>query len=134
MTERVWKSGPPPHVGWWNASVTRDSAAWRWWNGERWSIVHYAFDRPGSRPSKASEGMNRRMLWTDYWPENARVPRLDPKGGHWTFNDGTKPRDAPSEIVYVSRLGNVHRGSPHGLRWSNADDLGGDIIAWRPAA
>ena len=78
--ERVWHSGPPPHVGWWNASNAKWNDTWRWWNGTSWSTfctenmslssiarlaVHIEFNQQG-------------IKWTDYWPENARVPRIDP--------------------------------------------------------
>lgn len=36
--ERVWHKGPPPHIGWWNASLHFDLNAWRWWDGENWSM------------------------------------------------------------------------------------------------
>lgn len=32
-----WRSGPPPCVGWWNASTRRDPQVRRYWNGKRWS-------------------------------------------------------------------------------------------------
>jgi hypothetical protein len=32
MTKQIWHKGPPPHVGWWNASLFRESGIWRWWN------------------------------------------------------------------------------------------------------
>lgn len=81
MSRRVWRKGPPPHVGWWNASVQRDHEAWRWWDGKRWSNAAFKGDRPKSvaemaaTPSGWGEG---RVEWTDYWPKNARVPRVAP--------------------------------------------------------
>lgn len=35
---KKWHKGPPPSIGWWPASVRRDSSALRWWNGEYWSV------------------------------------------------------------------------------------------------
>lgn len=76
---RVWNSGPPPHVGWWNASIAQDENAWRWWDGVQWS------DWAG--PSYTAEDARAAVLrldyeggieWTDYYPEGARVPRVDP--------------------------------------------------------
>ncbi len=32
-----WAEGPPPCVGWWNASVVRDPDCRRWWDGKCWS-------------------------------------------------------------------------------------------------
>lgn len=36
---KQWFSGPPPTVGWWPASFTRDATALRWWNGKCWSYA-----------------------------------------------------------------------------------------------
>lgn len=32
-----WHKGPPPSVGWWQASAFRDPSMLRWWNGSYWS-------------------------------------------------------------------------------------------------
>ncbi len=82
MAERKWNSGPPPHVGWWNASRVEDNSIWRWWDGRRWSshvhdnataafAAHKATDK--LRPS-AGKG----IWWTTYWPAGARVERSKP--------------------------------------------------------
>src|SRR5579862_3648518 len=78
----TWHEGSPPHVGWWNASREFNPIIWRWWNGEIWSrdasandsaevaeeqAMHPAFHNGGS------------IKWSNYWPENARVPRVDPR-------------------------------------------------------
>lgn len=33
-----WRKGPPPSIGWWPASVQREPAVLRWWDGKRWSM------------------------------------------------------------------------------------------------
>lgn len=38
MSDTKWHSGPPPSVGWWPASFSKDEKALRWWDGERWSM------------------------------------------------------------------------------------------------
>ncbi len=81
MTTRKWHSGPPPHIGWWSSSsALRLSGLWRWWDGKRWSIAvawyddaKYAADSAGC-PSTAEY-----IEWTDYYPKNARVPRINPE-------------------------------------------------------
>lgn len=82
--KRVWNTGNPPHIGWWNASEFRDPLAWRWFDGKKWSRVAWAY----SSPYIAAQAANHRVssswcmgpiLWTDYWPPNARVPRIDPR-------------------------------------------------------
>lgn len=80
MTNRTWHKGPPPHVGRWNASAGRDPEAWRWWDGRYWSFVAY----PGMSANSADINAKERLYdacdieWSDYWPENARVPRVKP--------------------------------------------------------
>ncbi len=76
MTERNWKSGPPPHIGWWNASMCRNTFVWRWWDGTGWrtsNIDPKLRKYDGVIAERVGE-----MEWSDYWPENARVPRVDP--------------------------------------------------------
>lgn len=82
MSTRIWHKGPPPFVGWWNASIERADDVWRWWNGKQWGIAvkegdsnflvtAFARERTILRPDE--------IEWTDYWPKNARVPRIDPR-------------------------------------------------------
>jgi hypothetical protein len=56
MTKRF--SGPPPSVGWWPASMWRDSNAVRWWNGKFWSITAY----PGMS-SRQAAACARQQTW-----------------------------------------------------------------------
>lgn len=78
--DRKWRKGPPPHVGWWNASVRRFKHAWRWWDGEQWSYA-------ASTDMRASQAGMLAMFkqqtpgveYRTYYPENARVPRIDPR-------------------------------------------------------
>ena len=77
----IWHSGPPPHVGWWNASRGKADYAWRWWNGEYWSISVSTTDDAELAAQCALHGEpihHEQIQWTDYWPENARVPRIVP--------------------------------------------------------
>lgn len=39
-----WASGPPPSVGWWNASTREDPDARRWWSGRVWSAACWPGD------------------------------------------------------------------------------------------
>jgi hypothetical protein len=78
--KRVWHKGPPPHVEWWNASVNRTHIAWRWWDGKRWS---WGVDEGSSMSSVRHQSAGRisgkeTVEWTDYYPPNARVPRINP--------------------------------------------------------
>jgi len=84
MSDRIWHSGPPPHVGWWNASMVLDPVLWSWWDGERWSLCVCDFNSAEAVNKRALRPLpdeyRHRMRWTDYWPEGARVPRIDPRG------------------------------------------------------
>ena len=83
MTKRIWHKGPPPHVGWWNASLDRNEEMWRWWGGTCWSMS--VSRETGSQnvalfASVPAYPEHQDLIeWTDYWPENARVPRIDPR-------------------------------------------------------
>ncbi len=75
-----WHSGPPPHVGWWNASVECSPKSWRWWNGVCWSIsarVYYSEYQAGYAATKAIQYIGR-IYWRHYYPADARVPRINP--------------------------------------------------------
>lgn len=82
MTKRVWHKGPPPHVGWWNASTINDPNCWRWWDGKRWSISVSDLTSLGFAAlyakEPATQDIQEMIEWNDYWPKNARVPRVKP--------------------------------------------------------
>lgn len=81
LRPRTWHKGAPPHVGWWNANTIRSETLWRWWDGNVWSHpVSSMSDRRAAqlfarRPETAA---GNAIKWTDAWPENARVPRVNP--------------------------------------------------------
>jgi hypothetical protein len=77
--DREWHSGPPPHVGWWNASHNKGHDSWRWWNGSSWSERVSSYDNAKQARGQAMwVTTDKNIQWTDYWPANARVPRIDP--------------------------------------------------------
>ncbi len=83
MTKRVWHKGPPPHVGWWN-SRRRDCSndMWGWWDGKGWSCFSYSsYSAKEAAEQAAERGAvydGPGVEWTDYYPANARVPRIAP--------------------------------------------------------
>lgn len=82
MSKRIWKSGPPPHIGWWNASTREDKNFWRWWNGETWSFgcLHDAESLYAAKCANERVSIRSKYVkWCDYYPPNARVPRIDPR-------------------------------------------------------
>ena len=79
---RVWHSGPPPFIGWWNANNEKDNGAWQWWDGCRWSMpILWAVRNVDFYAECPAFIDNVLIRWTDYWPENARVARIDPRVG-----------------------------------------------------
>lgn len=141
MTSHKWNSGPPPHVGWWHASQGRYEDKWRWWDGKRWStcVTQYAAAPALTAAAAAARrsGSGRAIEWTDYWPENARVPRLDPTGGHWTFHDGNgRPPLANGVLVeYVMHeypVPTINSDRVGCLYWGHLGTAY-DIVAWRRA-
>ena len=73
-----WHKGPPPSIGWWPASVSRDRHAIRWWNGKWWSDPAYSFNHiedASKRATQKGEGQHR-IEWTDrpaLWPERSKT-------------------------------------------------------------
>jgi hypothetical protein len=73
---RVWHKGPPPHIGWWNASFVQDPEVWRWWDGAQWTGICYEDLSPEMAGLAATTRcIDSGVEWCDYWPENARVER-----------------------------------------------------------
>lgn len=83
MSTRTWHKGPPPHIGWYEASYSKNEGNWRWWDGNTWSVAtYYAFGAPQAgicAKAPLSKYSSREVLYTLYWPKNARVPRIDPR-------------------------------------------------------
>lgn len=105
--ERTWHSGPPPHIGWWNASTIKDPAAWRWWNGEVWSRAAYPHQTAAYAAKEAACASDTRSVeWTDYYPVNARVPRVDPttKQGQWLAKHEQAHIDAQRQLQMAKHL------------------------------
>lgn len=134
-SNRVWNSGPPPHVGWWNASAVRDSEVWRWWDGADWSWGVSASASLEFATINGSVGASvwspEELEWTDYYPSNAAVPRLDPSQG-WLLNTGVRP-EHDGAVDAALFMGNVFQaGSVHRLAWglSTPPQLH-QVYAWR---
>lgn len=81
MSTRTWHKGPPPFPGWWNASWDRDDFVWRFHDGNDWSLPAKEDDSASIAVAMANhyDTYGHAIEWTDYWPENARVPRVDPR-------------------------------------------------------
>jgi len=78
MNKTKWNKGKPPHVGWWQTQ----SNWWRWWDGSQWSYgasahvtkTHAARIAKTKIPAHNAPNIE----WCDYYPINARVPRVQP--------------------------------------------------------
>ena len=73
-----WHKGPPPSIGWWPASVIRNTNALRWWNGERWSNACVRDEPIKSVAKNAARKAEYQhdIEWTDRpasWPERSRT-------------------------------------------------------------
>jgi len=82
-----WSSGPPPHIGWWNASTKMIGDVFRWWDGSRWSMAAWKWEDEFCASHWASiESIcdSTSIMWSYYWPRNARVPRINPITGEVT--------------------------------------------------
>lgn len=79
-----WNHWVPPHVGWWQTKINIFSVAdvgWRWWNGVYWSKIVFETDsaeKAAAQAKLASVFDLKQTVWSYYWPEHARVPRVDP--------------------------------------------------------
>jgi hypothetical protein len=70
-----WHAGQPPHIGWWYTF----GGYWRWWNGHAWSVSVMMYSSAGTAMQCANTpylGLNP-ILWSDYYPAYARVPRVN---------------------------------------------------------
>ena len=83
MSARVWHKGPPPHVGWWNASINRYEDLWCWWDGRCWSlsVSENSYEEHAASVAEIPNWGGYEVEWTYYWPEGARVPRINPNKG-----------------------------------------------------
>lgn len=90
QTNIKWHRGPPPHVGWWATKHALDFPSsrsslkwWRWFDGQHWSRYSLEYETAKAAAKNAEIIMwgTNEIQWCDYWPENARVPRIDPRKG-----------------------------------------------------
>lgn len=76
MSKRVWHKGPPPHIGWWNASDSNVDSVWRWWNGSHWSWPAWpSYSETEAFDMALGSDKGRAIKWTNFYPKKARVPR-----------------------------------------------------------
>ena len=68
----VWRSGPPPDIGWWPADwgIVRHPETLRWWDGKEWSCA--AVDYMNAAVAAEYGGRyfpHAKIKWTDRWWE-----------------------------------------------------------------
>ena len=71
-----WRSGPPPGIGWWPASIAGkpDPRFLRWWNGKHFSLgvrddcEEWFAGATATVPNDSSIP----ILWTDRWWETRK--------------------------------------------------------------
>lgn len=94
-----------PHEGWWLTS--RDGATcWRWWDGSLWSIGAFDNDSADYADFVASVKSCRQaeIAWTWYWPEDGRIPRINPENGEVTGLLRRKRRWSPETWLIWTNL------------------------------
>lgn len=78
MKKTVWRSGPPPSLGWWPASVRHSASIYRWWDGECWSMPATSGMDSETAALMAKEPATSAhpIKWTDRpasWPERSKT-------------------------------------------------------------
>jgi len=69
MKHFIWHKGPPPEIGWWPASYSRDPYCLRWWNGNVWSQEARPLDTAEQAAAQAKFEClcSDDMEWTERW-------------------------------------------------------------------
>lgn len=68
----------PPYRGWWYTKVDDGFGYWRWWDGQSWSVGYNSTHNFRSNEVVFPCEPNKiKCQWSFYYPENARVPRIN---------------------------------------------------------
>lgn len=98
-----WKSGNPPHIGWWNASRCEDWNAWRWWNGEYWSSCAYptyGMDAViDAAHSKSVDIPSKQIKFREKYPKRAMCKRYNPLTGEVTGDSEKCQNLKPRKLI-----------------------------------
>jgi hypothetical protein len=73
-----WRSGPPPSVGWWPASLSKDKEVLRWWDGKHWGVLTWRAISADLAAHKATirDDHQVSIKWrqrADWWPARSRT-------------------------------------------------------------
>jgi len=74
----IWRTGPPPFIDWWNASVDENLDIWRFWNGEHWSAPVQStasLEEVGIAAVTKDLIPIENIKWSNYWPSEATRER-----------------------------------------------------------
>ena len=83
-TKHTWHKGPPPFPGFWltRISTMHTACCWRFFDGQ-YASIPMGEQLNNLQINKFAASVSAfdpdELLWSDYWPENARVPRIDPR-------------------------------------------------------
>ena len=74
----TWRKGPPPSIGWWPASMSRDLDILRWWDGSAWSQPAFCEESAEIAAMSAEEKspVQKFIRWTDrpaWWPARSKT-------------------------------------------------------------
>jgi len=73
-----WRKGPPPSIGWWPASFSKNPNYLRWWNGKWWSqsVPSWVSAQTAARIAKNQTNLHDAIEWTNrpaWWPERSKT-------------------------------------------------------------
>jgi hypothetical protein len=74
----TWHKGPPPSIGWWPASWSRNPRILRYYNGEWWSLYAscYMTAEEAGECAREKEAWQKYIEWTDRpasWPKRSKT-------------------------------------------------------------
>lgn len=79
----AWNRGAPPHDGWWSVRTSfndKEGEFWSFFCGGMWHCIGDCEDMDVEDWAMLETGWGQLSFeWCYFYPENARVPRIDPR-------------------------------------------------------
>lgn len=67
----IWRSGPPPEIGWWPAGYSKNPIILRYWDGDSWSLGMFSYETTAIVDYQLARYYSRHyegnIFWTDRW-------------------------------------------------------------------
>lgn len=80
-----WHLGFPSNIGWYLTAIMNEEETtqhWRWFDGLQWSFAckpEYSLSLIAEYAQKYTVFTSCEFVWCEFWPKNARVPRINPE-------------------------------------------------------